>query len=470
METTDTIGRGWYGVIIVPKKQKDESFHDKAMRKAAKIIVQTRPDLAIGDFGKPVRERDHKVAFVLDSSGNIVVPKKRKNENRGEKAARKAAEMAVRMQTANMVRIRQDAASNGSQDPGVVDLAGDDSRSIIVPKKRKGETPEERAVRKAAKRASKAVRQAHVIEEPGRKSQRRGTTMEERLARSEERRRKYQYAESQLDPRLQGKDRGGDWESEAFVSRRFGALPTLQLNVRGVARPKMETMEEKCHDCGETHVTRSWQLGAKNAPEKIECQPQYSSDGHEDAETDETRLRDGRGQFVVPKKRREGKAEQRAVRKAAKEATTLTVQESAGVARDANGRERDRTRDGWHVSRLHEVRERREAAAAAAAAQDGEEIEMFGLGRNRYGNKWLPYKPKLSELVEDCVECGDTEANRYRFAMRGRKTWVLICDTCYQRAWRAERAARKGDKKKPQAYYGARSDYILQGKLDNVPY
>lgn len=248
MESTDTIGRGWYGVIIVPKKQKGESFHDKAMCKAAKIIVETRPDLAIGDFGKPPRERDHKVAFVLDSSGNIVVPKKRKNETRGDKAARKAAEMAVRMQMTNTVRVREDATSNDSQHHGVLDPADDGFGSIIVSKQRKGETSEERDERKVANRASASS----TSKERGPRPRGPAPTEEQRLARNEARRGKYtelQWARKEVQ---------GAWDSAAFISGKNGALCALQFGGSRRLHPKMDIGEQKCNDCGETQFAKRY--------------------------------------------------------------------------------------------------------------------------------------------------------------------------------------------------------------------
>lgn len=311
METTDTIGRGWYGVIIVPKKQKDESFHDEAMRKAAKIIVQTRPDLAIGDFGKPVRERDHKVAFALDSSGNIVVPKKRKNETRGDKAARKAAEMAVNMQMANTTRIRDDAANSDSRVHGEVGLAGGNTGSMVVSKKRKGEIPKERAVRKAAKSASgSSMSKTCAVEEQGRKSKWESLTAEQKKAQIEAQRGILQNV------RPAGKELEGAWDSPAFVSKRYGALPAVQFAGHRALRPSKESMEQKCRDCGvidyatylygrtsdgtwilvchlcyNTRYSKRWrnaqaesrrQLAAKSRPAMIDEQPQRVSTGRGD--------------------------------------------------------------------------------------------------------------------------------------------------------------------------------------------
>ncbi|PPJ59078.1 hypothetical protein CBER1_01735 [Cercospora berteroae] len=455
METTDTIGRGWYGVIIVPKKQKDESLHDKAMRKAAKIIVQTRPDLAIGDFGKPARERDHKVAFVLDSSGNIVVPKKRKDETRGDKAARKAAEMAVNMQMANTVRIREAAASNGSQDHGVVDLAGDDWQ----------------------------YRRAEEAEgPPGGKADRSGENRQ---------------------PRIAGKDWKGEWDSDGCVSARYGALPSLQFGSSRVGRPAIETMEKKCSDYGVSNFSGSW-LWAKTANGSwvLTCHHCYNSryqkrwrkirtesrdhaaenkgsgmfdeepprgtvSGYETAQVKETALRDAEGEGNMLKKRKSETAEQRAVRKAAERASYSTMTAPAGVLLDVQEPKRDRTQEGSYLAAKQRKQESRNALVATA--RGGDEVELFGLGKFR-ARTWLPVRPEMASQVQECVECGNTQAQRYRWALRGRKTWLLICDTCYKRAWTAERRGQKAEKKKVDPYYGARSDYIFQGKLDNVPY
>ncbi|KAM3414906.1 hypothetical protein BST61_g10048 [Cercospora zeina] len=254
METSDTYGRGWYGVVIVPKKQKGESFHDKAKRKAQKIIVQMRPDLAIGDFGKPARERNFKVALVRDDGGNIVVPKKRKNETRGELAARKAAEMAVRMQMAKISSAREHAAHNSHQHHGAVDLVNDETGESMVPKKRKGETLEERAARKAANSARMSATSKLTEAEQLHKSWWQNLTEEEREARRELQRGNYN------ELRLQGKERAGEWDSEAFVSKRHGALPALQFGAERSLRPKTMAVEEKCNDCGDTNE-RHWYWG-----------------------------------------------------------------------------------------------------------------------------------------------------------------------------------------------------------------
>ncbi|GIZ49385.1 hypothetical protein CKM354_001241500 [Cercospora kikuchii] len=496
METTDTIGRGWYGVIIVPKKQKDESFHDKAMRKAAKIIVQTRPDLAIGDFGKPVRERDHKVAFVLDSSGNIMVPKKRKNETRGDKAARKAAEMAVSLQMVNTTRIREDSGSNALQNRGVVDLAGDHSGSIVVPKKRKGETSEEKAARKAAKKAYRLpTANAHGLGQGGHKLQRKGPTEGQRTARNEARRGR------SLEGRLAGKEREGAWESAAFVSNRYGALPALEFAGDRALRPNKETMVKKCSDCGEnndrhwywgTTIHGTWVLTCSNCyqtrynkrwrkswPEsrnyidtRIGQDPvheqlrQAITGNDEAAQVNELVLRDGEAEENMSHKRKVETAEQRSSRNAAGQPSRSLVPTSE-VDLDAH-KQRDRKQEEWYLATKRRRREQREAAAAAA--QGGEELQMFGLGRNQHGNKGLPLRPRKSVMVQECVQCGSTESSCFRGALQGGKTWVLVCNQCYKRAYRAEKGDCKRTKKNPQAYHGARSDYIFQGKLDNVPY
>ncbi|KAF2212694.1 hypothetical protein CERZMDRAFT_90655 [Cercospora zeae-maydis SCOH1-5] len=211
----------------------------------------------------------------------------------------------------------------------------------------------------------------------------------------------------------------------------------------------------------------------------IDEQPRRAiTSDHEVAQTDKP-SRSASGEIVVPKKRRGESAEQRAARKAAKRASRVAASGSGQAVPDTH-ESKASGETGWekfNLARKLERQERREAdlaAATAAAAKKGDgAIELFGIRTNQHGYaKSMPLKPKMSTLVQECLECGDTEAHRYHFALKGHRTWLLICHKCYCRVWAAERRLKgsKNNKHSVHPYYGARSDYIFQGKLDNVPY
>lgn len=286
-------------------------------------------------------------------------------------------------------------------------------------RKRKDETPEERAARKAAKKARKAVSQAkdtshaaerdddvEILEPP----EKRAKTEEQKAARKAAK--TARVAVSQADTASPAPERD---DSVAIVV------------------PKKRKAET---NTAESSATReAYMLGL---------------------------IRDEDGKIVVPKKQKNATPEQKAARKAARkarkaEAAENPVEENAAGEADPEHRGPNWWKGGRRPE--HWAKPGFKARARPGSAF----LEFFPGGQPR--NK--PYRPPIATMDQICHDCGLRDYHRYRCGLKEDKAWVLICHACYEGRKKrdrkskepviAEEKAERGGGVHP--YFGSKSAY-----------